>query len=791
MLERFGENADPFFSDLLKVYTPRQLCMFGESSVIWLHAASDLLIGLAYFSIPVALALLVRKRRDLAFSGVVWMFAGFILACGTTHFFSLAALWAPVYRLEGVVKLATALLSVLTAAALWRHMPQILALSSPEQVLRASEVAWQGAFENAPIGIAHTTLDGRWLRLNDTLCRITGSSREELQGTSFLAITHPEDRETGAVMTAQLAAGEIPAFSIEKRYLRKDGATTWINLTVSLHRARLPHEEPYFIAMVQDITTRKLAEEGRREAEALFRTLAEGIPSMAWVRRNDGSYEYLNPQWHAYTGLTAADLAKQGHEQLIHPEELPTVKRLYRAAISAGKEYATEFRHRRHDGEWRWTESRVAPVQDAQGQILRWVGMLTDVHDQRQEREHLLQKERAARNEAEAASRVKDEFLAIVSHELRTPLSAIFGWSQLLLSPEIAATELQRGLETINRNARLQAQIIDDLLDMSRIITGKIRLDLQTVDLHEILEKALDSVRPAAVTKGVRIETMIHSSCPVKGDPDRLQQVLWNLFSNAIRFTPGGGSMQVVLERTDSNLEITVSDTGEGIDPEFLPFVFDRFRQQDSSTSRAHGGLGLGLAIVRNLVELHGGEIRGLSAGIGKGSTFILRLPILADLAKVPESRESEEAPFAFGEPGDPSLEGLKVLVVDDEPDTREILQRLLESCDAQVLVAASAREALALLLQEKPHVLVSDIGMPQEDGYWLIQQVRSLAPEEGGSIPALALTALARSEDRIRALRAGFQAHTAKPVETAELAYLVAGLAGRTGRRLRRTGVE
>lgn len=677
-----------------------------------------------------------------------------------------------------------ALLSVLTAVALWRHVSRIKALSSPERVLRADEIAWQGTFESAPIGIAHTTLDGRWLRLNDALCRITGYSREELQGTNFLAITHPEDVEKGAALTAELAAGEIPAFSIEKRYLRKDGAVTWVNLTVSLQRTRLPHEEPYFIAMMQDITTHKLAEEGRREAEALFRTLAEGIPSMAWVRRNDGSYEYLNPQWHAYTGLTAADLAEQGHEQLIHPEELPTVKRLYQAAVDARKEYVYEFRHRRHDGAWRWTESRVAPVQDTQGKILRWVGMLTDVHDQRQEREHLLQKERAARNEAEAASRLKDEFLAIVSHELRTPLSAIFGWSQLLLSPEIAATELQKGLETINRNARLQAQIIDDLLDMSRIITGTIRLDLQTVDLPEILEKALDSVRPAAVTKGVRIETAIHPACAIQGDSDRLQQILWNLFSNAIRFTPGGGTMQVALERVGSNLEVTVSDTGEGIDPEFLPFVFDRFRQQDSSTSRAHGGLGLGLSIVKNLVELHGGEIRGLSAGIGKGSTFILRLPILADLAKAPESRASEEAAFAFEEPGGPSLEGLKVLVVDDEPDTREILQRLLESCDAQVLIAASAREALTLLRQEKPHVLVSDIGMPHEDGYWLIQQVRSLAPEEGGSIPALALTALARSEDRIRALRAGFQAHTAKPVETAELAYLVAALAGRTARR-------
>jgi CheY-like chemotaxis protein/two-component sensor histidine kinase len=322
---------------------------------------------------------------------------------------------------------------------------------------------------------------------------------------------------------------------------------------------------------------------------------------------------------------------------------------------------------------------------------------------------------------------------------------------------------------------------------MSRIITGKIRLDLQTLDLPQTLEKALDSVRPAAASKGVRIETMIHSALPVQGDPDRLQQIFWNLFSNAIRFTPGGGTLRVTLARMGSHLEVTVSDTGEGIDPEFLPFVFDRFRQQDGSTSRAHGGLGLGLSIVRNLAELHGGEIRAASEGLGKGSTFILRLPIgLAGPAQEPERQENAEAAFTFGEPEDPSLEGLKLLVVDDELDTREILRRLLAACDAQVLVAASAREALMLLRQERPHVLISDIGMPHEDGYWLIQQVRALSLEEGGSVPALALTALAYAEDRIRALRAGFQAHAAKPVETAELIYLVAGLAGRTSRRSR-----
>ena len=777
MLERLGEGAP-----VLQAVT---VGMLGEGSFIRLHAVSDLLIGLACCSISVALALLARKRRDLAFRGLFWTFAAFLLAFGAIHFFSLAALWAPLYRLEGLVKLVTALLSVLAAAALWRSLPQILALPSPEQVLRASEVAWQETFDSAAVGITHTSPDdGRWRRFNDALCRITGYSRAELEATTFQAITHPDDLAPGMALTAQLVAGEIPAFSLEKRYLHKDGTIVWVNLTVSRHRIRLPHEEFYFIAMVQDITARKKAEEGRREAEALFRTLTEGMPSMAWVRRHDGPYEYLNPQWHAYTGWTAEDLATRGHFELIHPEDLSKMSEAHQASILGGEGHFIEFRHLRHDGAWRWTESRVAPVRDAQGNVLRWVGTLTDVHDQRQERERLLENERAARNEAEQASRLKDEFLAIVSHELRTPLSAILGWSQLLLVPEVAATELQKGLETICRNARLQTQMIDDLLDMSRIITGKIRLDLQTVDLPQILEKALDSVRPAAMAKGVRIEAMIRPSLPpAKGDPGRLQQILWNLLSNAIRFTPQGGKVQVAAERVGSHLEVTVSDTGEGIDPEFLPYVFDRFRQQDASTTRAHGGLGLGLSIVKNLVELHGGEIRASSAGLGRGSTFVFQLPLsLTYLAEPPASPRGVDAAL-FEEPGDLSLEGLKILVVDDEPDTREILRRLLESGGALVLLAASAREALALLREEKPCLLISDIGMPHEDGYWLIQQVRALAPEDGGAIPAVALTALARAEDRLRALRAGFQAHTAKPVETAELIYVAAGLAGRTAR--------
>src|SRR3954447_18937734 len=392
-----AEKAPPFFKNLLKIYAPQQIGMLGEGSVIRLHAVSDLLIGLACCSIAVVLALLARMRRDRPFRGMFWMFAAFVLGFGAIHFFSLAALWTPIYRLEGLVKLVTALLAVLTAAALWRSLPQILALPSPAQVLRAGDIAWQETFESAAVGIAHTAPDGRWLRFNDTLCRITGYSRAELEATTFQAITHPDDLAQGMALTAQLVAGEVPAFSLEKRYLRKDGTIVWVNLTVSLHRIRLPRAESYFIVMIQDITASKKAEEGRREAEALFRTLTEGMASMAWVRLHDRLYEYLNPQWYAYTGWTEEDLATRGHFELIHPEDLPKMIEVHEASVRHGKGHFIEFRHRRHDGAWRWTESRVVPVRDAQGNVLRWVGTLTDVHDQRQERERLLENARAAR----------------------------------------------------------------------------------------------------------------------------------------------------------------------------------------------------------------------------------------------------------------------------------------------------------------------------------------------------------------------------------------------------------
>ncbi|MDT4897141.1 MAG: hypothetical protein QOH25_2218 [Acidobacteriota bacterium] len=387
---------------------------------------------------------------------------------------------------------------------------------------------------------------------------------------------------------------------------------------------------------------------------------------------------------------------------------------------------------------------------------------------------------------AEAASRAKDDFLATVSHELRTPLTPILGFARMLRSGQLDASNVERALASIERNAELQSHLIEDILDFARIIAGKLRLDVQPLDPAVVVEAAIDVVRPAATAKDVRLQIVLDPGAgPVAGDAGRLQQVIWNLLTNAVKFTPKGGRVQVRLERIDSHIEITVSDSGEGISPDFLPYVFDRFRQADNTISRRHGGLGLGLSIVRQLVEMHGGTVNVHSDGLEQGSTFIVKLPRMivhdSKLLKEDSSRQhptAERATVPFTCP--PELAGLRVLVVDDEADARDLLAMVLKSCGAQVTTAATAGEALGVVKRLKPDILISDIEMPGEDGYSLIGKIRALQPEDGGQTPAIALTAHARIEDRLRALSVGYQMHVAKPVEPAELVVVLASLAGR-----------
>jgi signal transduction histidine kinase/CheY-like chemotaxis protein len=383
--------------------------------------------------------------------------------------------------------------------------------------------------------------------------------------------------------------------------------------------------------------------------------------------------------------------------------------------------------------------------------------------------------------EADEANRLKDEFLATLSHELRTPLNAILGWAQMLrsgLDPETTA----RALDTIARNALAQSRLVGDILDMQRIAAGKLRLNLQALDVAAVIRRAVETVGPAADAREIEIQEVLdHDAGPVLGDEDRLQQVMWNLLSNAVKFTPKGGRVRIELVQVNSHVEVTVEDTGPGLDPEFIPYAFDRFRQADSSTTRRHGGLGLGLAIVRNLVELHGGTVTAGNRSVGSGALFVIKLP---RMSVRPQRRGAavdarhpgmeRELPLTAA----PSLHGIRVLVVDDEQDARELVAAALAACGADVASASSAGEALEMLGRSRPHVLVSDIEMPEEDGYALLRKVRERSPDDGGLIPAAALTAYAGAEDRLRALLAGFQVHLPKPVQPAELAAVVASLA-------------
>ncbi len=534
-------------------------------------------------------------------------------------------------------------------------------------------------------------------------------------------------------------------------------------------------DKRFFIGIVRDITERALAKEKLRQSEEQLRVLADSIPQLAWMAEPDGFIFWYNRRWYEYTGTTAQEMEGWGWQSVHDAEMLPAVLERWQASIRTGEPFEMEFPLRRGaDGAFRWFLTRVLPLRDSSGRIVRWFGTNTDIEELRQ-----------ARLQAEQANRLKDEFLATLSHELRTPLNAILGWSQMLKSQNLGEDAAKKALTTIERNARAQNQLIDDLLDVSRIITGKLRLDVRAVDLSQVITAAADAARPSAEAKNIRLQTLLDPQAgPISGDPDRLQQVVWNLLSNAVKFTPKGGRVQTRLERINSHVEIVVSDTGAGIEPEFLPHVFDRFRQSDGSMTRRHGGLGLGLAIVRQLVELHGGTVSVSSEGSGQGSTFTVQLPLLPVRREETngggELRVHPKAETGALADCPPELSDLRVLLVDDEADSRDLLNLVLNSCGATVTLANSAAEAFETIKREKFDIIVSDIGMPEEDGFSLIRKIRELSNEEGGSVPAIALTAYARAEDRVRALRSGFQMHIAKPVENSELLAAVANLAGR-----------
>ncbi|MEG4215040.1 PAS domain S-box protein [Microcoleus sp. Pol14C6] len=518
------------------------------------------------------------------------------------------------------------------------------------------------------------------------------------------------------------------------------------------------------------------------ESEARFRALADNIAQLAWMTDPTGGSLWFNQRWFDYTGTTLEEMLGWGWQQVHHPEHLDRVVEKFRRCIETGELWEDTFPLRGKDGSYRWFLSRAVAIRDDRGKVLRWCGTNTDITDRKlaeAERERLLAREKEAREEAEQANRVKDEFLAVLSHELRTPLNPIVGWTKLLRSNVLTPEKQRYALETIERNAKLQTQLIEDLLDVSGILQGKVSLNIAPVDLAGVIGAAIETVRLAAQVKSIQISTQFAPHLgSVLGDAGRLQQVVWNLLSNAVKFTPPGGKIEVVLDRVDTRAQITVTDTGKGIEPDFLPYVFDYFRQADSTMTRKFGGLGLGLAIVRHLVELHGGTVKSDSPGEGKGTTLTVRIPLMP--------AQSQTSPAGTAPPAESlDLSGIRVLAVDDDADALDLVVFLLEDCGASVTAVANAADALAVLTQSVPDLLLSDIGMPDTDGYMLMRQVRALAPDKGGLVPAIALTAYAGEIDYRQAMAAGFQRHISKPLDPQKLVQAICDLLDRSGENI------
>jgi PAS domain S-box-containing protein len=539
------------------------------------------------------------------------------------------------------------------------------------------------------------------------------------------------------------------------------------------------------VVVLRDFTERKESQEALRRESGLLHALMDNVPDAIYFKDTEGRFTRVNR--HApyrgnkapeeVVGKTDFDFFIEEHARAAYEDE----QRVIRTGLPI---LDKEEKETYPDGSTTWLSTTKVPVFDDAGRVTGIVGISRDITERKRAEESRIElaREQAARTEAENANRLKDEFLAILSHELRTPLTAVLGWSKMLIDGHVAEEMRGEALMSIYRNAKSQAQLIEDLLDISRIITGRFRIEARPVELRSVVEAAVASVRPTAVAKSLTLRTVLDASAlTVPGDAERLQQVVWNLLTNAVKFTPKGGLVEVRLTRLDSRVEIAVSDTGHGIEPDFLPYVFERFRQADMGTTRRHGGLGLGLAIVSHLVELHGGTAHAESAGRGQGSTFRIVLPATACESNG-EAPVGEPAPSLNGNaaPALYSLEGLRVLAVDDEADARRLLSEMLGRCGAQVKTAASACEAIEVLRLWLPDVLLADIGMPDGDGFVLIERVRALPAGEGGETPAAALTAYAGAEDRARVLSSGFQAHLTKPVEPAGLSAVVAKLAGR-----------
>ena len=671
------------------------------------------------------------------------------------------------------------------------HCRDVTENKENEFTLRQSENFARAILDSLPAQIAVIDRSGRIIAVNEAWQNFarTNGVDEKLStssiGQNYLDVCAESSGSEGEAIFVKenlqaVLSGEKTGFSFE-------------------YPCHAPHEKRWFIMQVNamqgdgggavvshtNITDRKKAEIKLKNSEEFNRSIFENSPDCINVLELDGTFHSMNTN--GLSMMEMEDSTSFDEKLWIDYWEGDENELAYQAVQAALNGETAHFEGfcKTSKGNLKWWDVSVAPVFDTKGKPRRLISTARDITSRReaeQEREELFKREQDARKDAEIANRMRDEFLATVSHELRAPLNSILGWARLLEKGKLDDATSKKAITTIVRNSEAQNRLIEDLLDVSRIISGKLRLEVMTIKPINVVESALETVRPAAEAKGIKLEIKEDADVShISGDPNRLQQVIWNLLSNAIKFTPNEGEVALEIERTDDFVEIRVKDSGVGIKEEFLPHVFDRFRQADASSIRKFGGLGLGLAIVRHITEMHGGTVSACSEGENQGSTFTVKLPLVAPPREVEESEIQKldkssdlETKLSL------SLDGLLILVVDDEEDTRQLMVQSLTFYGATVETADSAEDALTAIEDKNPDVLVSDIGMPGEDGYSLIRKVRSLSNDQHKNIPAIALTAFTRAQDRVRALTSGYQNHVAKPVEPDELATVIASLTGR-----------
>ncbi|QQS47389.1 MAG: PAS domain S-box protein [Acidobacteriota bacterium] len=667
--------------------------------------------------------------------------------------------------------------------------------------LRESEERYRNVAETASDVILTVDDDGAIQFVNSSVEDVFGYKPAEVLGQqlSVLMPDYLERIEKAIIPSGNGSTGprRRSRSGFELTGINKDGHQLPVEATFSEF---IKDGRPSYTGIVRDISDRRKAEAALQEAAVVQQTIVDFAGYAIILTRPDGTITTFNPAAERMLGYRAIDILGNPVTEIIRDQQQLSERAdifsedlveiidpgfeaiVAKACHNLPNEY--EWNFTRADGSTIPVMLSMTALRDPDGNITGFIGIASDITKRKridEERAEGLRREQEARRVAEEANRLKDDFLAMISHELRAPLTAILGWAQMLRSGSLDRTSAERALVTIERNAKSQAHLVGDLLDASRIATGKLSLEVRPVELMSIVEAAVDAVRPSVEAKNLRMQIVLEPWVgPFNGDAERLKQIVWNLLSNAIKFTPAGGLIEVRLERLENKALLIVSDTGQGIAPEFLPRIFDRFRQADSSSRRQQGGLGLGLAIVKHLVELHGGAIYAYSRGVGQGADFMITLP-LAVQGEGEEPGAGWHLPEGQSETRSTTLRGARVLVVEDDHDTREILSVMLTRYGTEVRTAASAAEAVEIFSNWKPDVLVSDIGMPVEDGYSLIKRIREMPEEDGGQVPAIALTAFAGVQDKELALAAGFQVHLSKPVEPVALAKAVARILGRS----------